>query len=50
MYRYLSIIVLLIPLIGYSVNDNQIDSLHNKLNKVNDSAQMAKILASLLFP
>jgi tetratricopeptide (TPR) repeat protein len=46
MYRYLSIIVLLIPLIGYSVNDNQIDSLYNKLNKVNDSARI-EILTKL---
>lgn len=46
MFRYLTIIALLIPLLGYPVKDKKIDSLYNRLSKVNDSSQI-EILTKL---
>jgi len=46
MLRYLTIFVLLIPIIGYSSKDKKIDSLYNKLNSVNDSSRI-EILTKL---
>ncbi len=46
MYRYFTILALLIPLFGFQAPDKKIDSLYNSLSKVNDSAQV-DILAKL---
>jgi len=46
MFRFLTIITLLIPLIGYSAKDNKIDSLYNRLSIVDDSSRI-EILTKL---
>lgn len=46
MLRYLTILVLLIPIIGYSSKDKKVDSLYNKLNSANDSSRI-EILTKL---
>jgi serine phosphatase RsbU (regulator of sigma subunit) len=46
MFRYLTIIVFLIPIFGYPAGDKKIDSLYNRLSKVNDSSKV-EILTKL---
>ncbi|MHC1703072.1 MAG: tetratricopeptide repeat protein [Tenuifilaceae bacterium] len=46
MFRFFTIITLLIPLIGYSAKDNKIDSLYNRLSIVDDSSRI-EILTKL---
>lgn len=46
MFRYITIIAFIIPLLGYPTPDKKIDSLYNILSKVNDSAQV-EILTKL---
>lgn len=46
MFRYLTIIMLLIPSIGYTAKDNKIDSLYSKLGKSSDSSSI-EILTKL---
>lgn len=46
MLRFITIITLLIPLIGYSATDKKVDSLYNRLSKVDDSSRV-EILTKL---